>query len=108
MERLTWALSATGSWVDHPTLKRDNGEPVISFAMLTVNADGHKIFQRMRGPQDEKRMPIILTRDEYDEWLTCSPEDAKQYFRQRRGELKSFAKLAPPRKRRRLSQSSRQ
>ena len=91
-------LGVAGIWVDHPTLKRATGEPVLSFAMLTVSGAGHPIFQRMHGVEDEKRMVVILNEADYDTWLTCSPDEARDFFKQWPGALKSYAKPLAPRK----------
>jgi putative SOS response-associated peptidase YedK len=68
-----------------------------SFAMLTVNAEGHSVYQRFHRPGDEKRMVVILHPDDYDEWLTCSGEEARRFFRQWSGELEAEPKPLPPR-----------
>jgi putative SOS response-associated peptidase YedK len=91
-------MGIAGIWADHPTLKRSDGTGVKSFAMLTVNADGHPIFHRMHGPNDEKRMVVILHPDDYDTWLTCSPDEATSFFKQWMGPLNAYAKPLPPRK----------
>lgn len=91
-------MGIAGIWVDHPTLKYSDGRAVQSFAMLTVNAAGHPVFQRMHGPGEEKRMPVFLHPDGYDSWLTCSPDEAVAYFKQWTGPLKAYAKPLPPRK----------
>ncbi len=77
--------------------KLENGQQPFTFAMLTVNADGHPIFQRMHKPGDEKRMVLILDTADQDAWLTCSTAHAPSYFRQYRGPLESFAAPLPPR-----------
>jgi len=64
-----------------------------SFAMLTVNADGHPVFQRMHKPDEEKRMVIILAPADYDAWLNCSVAEAPRYFKQWMGPL--IAEPAP-------------
>jgi putative SOS response-associated peptidase YedK len=46
----------------------DGGE-VLSFTMLTVNADGHPLMQRFHKPDDEKRMVVVLDEADYDRWL---------------------------------------
>lgn len=92
-------MGVAGIWVDHPTLKRENGDPVLSFAMLTVNADGHPVFQRMHAPEDEKRMVVILDPSDFDVWLTCSPDEATEFFKQWMKPLKAYAKPLAPRKR---------
>ena len=73
------------------------GQKAFSFAMLTVNADGHTVFQRMHKQGDEKRMVIILDPAEYDRWLWCNVDEASTFFRQWQGELEAFAAPLPPR-----------
>ena len=75
------------------------GEKIWSFAMLTVNAAGHPVFQRMHRPQDEKRMLLILDEEDYSDWLTCSEPKARIYWRQWDGALDSEAAPLPPRQR---------
>jgi putative SOS response-associated peptidase YedK len=57
-----------------------NGLPLLSFSMLTINADGHPLMQRFHKPEDEKRMLVILRPEQYDEWLTSPVEDAPTLF----------------------------
>ncbi|MES2536015.1 MAG: SOS response-associated peptidase family protein [Pseudomonadota bacterium] len=54
--------------------------PLLSFSMLTINADGHPLMQRFHKPDDEKRMLIILDPDQYDDWLHCPVDDAAAFF----------------------------
>lgn len=75
----------------------ETGEELFSFAMLTVNADGHPVMQRFHKPEDEKRMVVILDPSEYDAWLTCPNPDAPKFFRQWMGQLESYAAPLPPR-----------
>jgi putative SOS response-associated peptidase YedK len=91
-------MGIAGIYTEHPILKRDSGEMLLSFSMLTVNADGHPVFSRMHAPGEEKRMVVILSPDDYDEWLTCSPEEAAQFFKQYGGALKAYPEPLPPRK----------
>ncbi len=56
------------------------GQEVLSFTMLTVNADDHALYRRFHAPQDEKRMPVILHERDYDDWLHCSNEEAQKYL----------------------------
>jgi putative SOS response-associated peptidase YedK len=74
-----------------------NGRELFSFAMLTVNADGHPVFQRFHRPEDEKRMVVILDPSEYDKWLTCPLAEAPSFFRQWMGELHTNEVPLPPR-----------
>ncbi|QYF93538.1 SOS response-associated peptidase [Massilia sp. PAMC28688] len=43
--------------------------PVISFSMLTINADGHAVMSRFHKPGDEKRMLVLLDPEQYQPWL---------------------------------------
>lgn len=49
----------------YTTWKLPEGRHLHSMSMLTVNADGHTLMSRMHRPDDEKRMVVILGRDEY-------------------------------------------
>ncbi|MBL0122445.1 MAG: SOS response-associated peptidase [Betaproteobacteria bacterium] len=55
-----------------------DGKEVMSFSMLTVNADDHAIMKRMHRPGDEKRMPVIIRQEDYDRWLGVDPEVARR------------------------------
>jgi putative SOS response-associated peptidase YedK len=57
-----------------------NGQELFSFAMLTVNADGHPVMQRFHKPEDEKRMVVVLDPKGYDAWLACSVPEAFNYL----------------------------
>ncbi len=67
-----------------------------SFAMLTINADGHPVFQRMHRPGEEKRMVVILHPDDYGRWLSCPVEEAARFFKRWPGPLEAEpAPLSP-------------
>ena len=68
-----------------------------TFAMLTVNAEGHPVFQRMHKPGDEKRMVVILDPAEYDRWLQCTLAEAVTFCRQWSGPLVDTPAPLPPR-----------
>lgn len=74
-----------------------DGAMLWTFTMLTCNADGHPIFQRMHRPTDEKRMVVILDEAEYDRWLQCTPAEALTMCDQWSGQLDAFASPLPPR-----------
>lgn len=78
-------LGIAGIW-EH---KQDgpNGLPLLSFSMLTINADGHPLMQRFHKPNDEKRMVVILHPDHYDDWLHCELDDAPAFFARYPAEL---------------------
>jgi putative SOS response-associated peptidase YedK len=70
-----------------------------TFAMLTLNADGHPVYQRFHKPGEEKRMVVILHPGDYDRWLGCTPDEAKSFFKQWQGPLNAVpAPLARRRK----------
>ena len=52
-----------------------SGEMVVSFSMLTVNADDHPVMRQFHKPGDEKRTPVIIRPDLHDAWLSA---DTKQ------------------------------
>ena len=77
--------------------KTQDGRKLFTFTMLTVNADGHPVMKRFHRPEDEKRMVVILKPEDYDAWLTCSVEQAPNYFRQWMEPLEAVAAPLPPR-----------
>lgn len=91
-------MGIAGIWFAHPWLKGKDGEPLLSFAMLTVSGEGHPVFKRMHRPDDEKRMVVILEPAEYDRWLQCSVTEAGTFFRQWEGPLDAFPAPLPPRR----------
>lgn len=74
-----------------------NGIARLTFAMLTVNADGHPVMQRFHKPDEEKRMVIILDPRDYHDWLTCPVADAPRFFRRWEGPLETLARPLAPR-----------
>lgn len=46
-----------------------NGEAVLSFSMLTINADPHPVMNRFHAPGDEKRSVVLLADDDVQHWL---------------------------------------
>ena len=61
-------LGIAGLW---STWRAPNGVEVLSFTMLTINADNHGLMRRFHKPEDEKRMVAILDESDYDAWLDC-------------------------------------
>jgi putative SOS response-associated peptidase YedK len=61
--------------------RQADGNELFSFAMLTVNADGHPVMQRFHRPGEEKRMVVILDPAEQDRWLACTPAEASAWFK---------------------------
>jgi putative SOS response-associated peptidase YedK len=55
----------------------DTGELIVSFSMLTIDASGHPVMQRMHKPQDEKRTVVPLRPELFDAWLNATPQEAQ-------------------------------
>lgn len=49
---------------------------VVSFAMLTVNADEHSVMNRFHHPTDEKRTPVVIAPELHDAWLSADFQQA--------------------------------
>ncbi len=68
--------------------------PLVSFSMLTINADGHVLMQKFHKVDDEKRMVVLLEPSQYDDWLHASPAEATQFLKRYPAE-RLFAEPAP-------------
>jgi putative SOS response-associated peptidase YedK len=55
-----------------------SGELVVSFTMLTVNADEHPVMRQFHKPGDEKRTPVIIRPDLQDAWLCADTDQAAE------------------------------
>ncbi|MGE3348080.1 MAG: SOS response-associated peptidase [Ramlibacter sp.] len=73
------------------------GNERLTFAMLTVNADGHPLYSQFHKPGEEKRMVVILAPGDYDAWLACPVAEAARFLKPWPGELEASARLLPPR-----------
>jgi putative SOS response-associated peptidase YedK len=62
--------------------KGPNDQPLISFSMLTINADEHPLMHRFHKPADEKRMIVILRPEEYMSWLSAPLEQVPSFLAQ--------------------------
>ena len=58
-----------------------DGAVIVSFTVLTVNANSHALMGRYQQPGNEKRMLAILNEGAYDAWLGARPEKAKEFMR---------------------------
>jgi putative SOS response-associated peptidase YedK len=58
------------------------GETILSYTLLTVNANNHALLRRYQQPGAEKRMPVVLNEGAYGAWLTVRMEKAKEFMRQ--------------------------
>lgn len=58
------------------------GEVIVSYCLLTVNANSHALMHRYGQPGSEKRMLAILNEGAYDAWLNAAqPEKAREFMR---------------------------
>lgn len=59
-----------------------DGAEIISFTLLTLNANNHALMHRYQHPGSEKRMPAILGEGAFDAWLNVAhPEKAREFMR---------------------------
>ncbi|WP_426144530.1 SOS response-associated peptidase [Polaromonas sp. DSR2-3-2] len=57
------------------------GEVIVSYTLLTVNANSHALMSRYQQPGNEKRMLVILNEGAADAWLSTRPEKAREFMR---------------------------
>lgn len=57
------------------------GEGVVSFSMLTVNADAHPVMCQFHKPADEKRTPVIIAPELHAAWLSADHAKAAELMR---------------------------
>jgi putative SOS response-associated peptidase YedK len=58
-----------------------DGAVIVSFCLLTVNANSHALMHRYQQPGSEKRMLAVLNEGSYGAWLTAHPEKAREFMR---------------------------
>lgn len=75
-------MGVAGLWARWQGAGAEPGEVIISFCLLTVNANNHALLHRYGQPGSEKSMPAILNEGAYDAWLTARPDKAKEFMRQ--------------------------
>jgi putative SOS response-associated peptidase YedK len=56
-------------------------EEIISFTLLTVNANSHALMNRYGQNGNEKRMPAILNEGAYGAWLNAPLDKAREFMR---------------------------
>ena len=57
--------------------ERATGEIVVSFSMLTINADGHPIMGRFHRPGDERRSLVVVPPSRWTDWLSATPDTVR-------------------------------
>lgn len=60
---------------------------ILSFTMLTMNADDHPVMRNFHKEVDEKRMVVILPETDYDAWLKAKPQESMAFVKQYPAEL---------------------
>jgi putative SOS response-associated peptidase YedK len=70
-------MGIAGLWSCWKSPKGD----VLSYTMLTINADSHDLMRQFHKPVDEKRMVVILEPSQYTAWLDA-PFDSSMDFMQ--------------------------
>ena len=58
-----------------------DGEEIISYTLLTVNANSHALMNRYGQNGIEKRMPAILNEGAYAAWLSAPVDKAREFMR---------------------------
>ncbi|HSH91487.1 MAG TPA: SOS response-associated peptidase family protein [Ramlibacter sp.] len=56
--------------------------PLLSFTMLTINADQHEFMCRFHRADEEKRMVVVLREADFDAWLQAPAERTHEFMRQ--------------------------
>ena len=71
-------LGIAGLW-EH--WRSPEGEEVLSYTMLTINADDHPLMRNYHRPTDEKRMVVVLPPEAFLPWLSAPPEQSSAFLR---------------------------
>lgn len=53
-------------------------QEVLSFSMLTINADAHALMRRFHAPGDEKRSIVVVPPAQYEAWLGADGARARE------------------------------
>ena len=61
--------------------KSPSGDSILSFAMLTINADDHPLMRNFHKPGNEKRVVVIMPEAGYDDWLTAPMDRSMSFMR---------------------------
>ncbi len=98
-------LSIAGIWewkADGP-----DGLPLLSFSMLTINADAHPLMRRFHKPDEEKRMLVLLEPQQVQGWLEGALVNDPAVYRPYPAEqLMAVADPLPPRSQAKPPQAS--
>ena len=70
-------MGIAGLWSCWKSPKGD----VLSYTMLTINADDHALMNHFHKPTDEKRMVVIVPPEQYQDWLTAPVDRSMEFMR---------------------------
>ena len=79
------SLGIAGLWESWQRSAQDP-DPLVSFTLLTLNADAHPLLQRFHKPfneagqPNEKRTIALLREADFDVWLGTSPAEAPRFY----------------------------
>ncbi len=72
-------MGLAGLWEWRPNGGPDD-QPLLSFTMLTINADEHPLMKRFHRPEDEKRMVVVLAPNRYRDWLQADADAIRDFL----------------------------
>ncbi len=52
-------------------------DAILSFSMLTINADRHRLMGQFHAPGEEKRSVVVVAPEQHEDWLHASPAGAR-------------------------------
>ena len=62
--------------------QQPDGQWLLSYTMMTIDAATHPLLREYHRPNDKKRMIVILPEDAYANWLDAPPERSMDFMRQ--------------------------
>jgi len=70
-------LGAAGLW---SRWQDAQGQELLSFTLLTVNADAHPFMRQFHKADEEKRMIVLLPPEQYPAWLQADASQAQTFL----------------------------
>lgn len=71
-------LGAAGLWARWQDAQ---GQELLSFSLLTVNADEHPFMRQFHKPDEEKRMIVVLPPEHYQDWLNADAVQSQAFLK---------------------------
>ena len=72
-------IAAASIW--ERIIDKETGEVILSFSMLTINANGHEVMKHFHKPEDEKRSIVVLNENQYLPWLEANKVEAESFLK---------------------------